>query len=185
LSLSSSPRRPVHNSSISNSATFRISTENLNLLRKESEGKQVSLNTLVNQVIKEHLDWHCMAASAKLYYLPKSFLVRLIHQLTEEQLSELARDTAKNDLVDICLFLRGEFSIASLSNITETWLRITKMPYRFEINANNSKIIIEHDMGYKYSFLIREIARYIMEVGFEARTSCDFTDNTVIIKLNQ
>jgi hypothetical protein len=87
--------------------------------------------------------------------------------------------------VDICLFLRGEFSITSLYNIIETWLQITKMPYRFEINANNSKIIIEHAMGYKYSFLIREITRYIMEVGFEARTSCDFTDNTVIIKLNQ
>lgn len=71
-----------------------------------------------------------MAAHAKLYYLPKSFLIRIINQLTEEQLCELARDTAKNDLVDISLFLRGGFSIASLSNITETWLRISKMPYR-------------------------------------------------------
>jgi hypothetical protein len=171
--------------STSDCATFRIPAETLNLLRKESENKQVSLSTLVNQIVKEHLDWHSMAADAKLYYLPKSFLIRLIDQLTEEQLSELARDTAKSDLVDICLFLRGEFSIASLSNIIETWLQITKMPYRFEINTNNAKIIIEHDMGYKYSYLIKEISRYIMEVAFEGRTSCDITDNTVVIKLNQ
>ena len=77
-----------------------------------------------------HLDWHSRAAHARLYYLPKSFLIRLINELTEEEIRESARDTAKNDFVDISLFLRGGFTIASLSNITETWLRIAQMPYR-------------------------------------------------------
>ena len=150
-----------------------------------SEDKNITPNTLVNQIVKAHVNWYSMAAHAKLYYLPKSFLIKLLNELTEEELNDLALETAKNDLVDISLFLRGGFTIASLSDITETWLRISQMPYRCEINGDSSKIIIDHDMGYKYSFLIREIARYIMEVGFEARTSCDFTDNTVIIKLNQ
>jgi hypothetical protein len=64
-----------------------------------------------------------MAAHAKLYYLPKSFLIKLLNELTEEELNDLALETAKNDLVDISLFLRGGFTIASLSDITETWLK--------------------------------------------------------------
>jgi hypothetical protein len=99
--------------------------------------------------------WHSLAPDAKLYYLPKSFLIRLINELTEQELNELARDTAKNDLVDISLFLRGGFTIAAVSNITETWLRIAQMPYRCEINGDSFKIIIEHDMGLKYSYLIK------------------------------
>jgi hypothetical protein len=83
-----------------------------------------------------------MAAHAKLYYLPKSFLVRLLNELTNNELDELARDVAKNDLVDISLFLRGGFNIASVSNIAETWLRIAQMPYRIEINGDGCKIII-------------------------------------------
>jgi hypothetical protein len=59
------------------------------------------------------------------------------------------------------------------------------MPYRFEINGESSKIIIDHDMGYKYSYLIREICRYILEVALEAKMSCDITDNTVVLKLYQ
>jgi hypothetical protein len=117
--------------------------------------------------------------------LPKSFLIRLINELTEEEIRELARDTAKNDLVDISLFLRGGFSIASLSNITETWLRIAQMPYRCEIKGDGCKVIIEHDMGIKYSYLIKEISRYLLEVAFEAKSSCDVTENTVIIALEQ
>jgi hypothetical protein len=95
--------------------TFRLSTEKLEQLRKAADARNISTNTLFNQILKAHLDWHSMAADAKLYYLPKSFLIRLLNKLTDDELSELARDTAKNELVDVCLFLRGGFNIASIS----------------------------------------------------------------------
>jgi hypothetical protein len=166
-------------------ATFRLPKEKLAQLRKVSEAKNVTPNTLVNQIIKAHLDWHNRAAYAKLYSLPRPFLIRLINEFDEEEIYELARDTAKNDLVDISLFLRGGFSIASVSSITETWLKIAQMPYRCEISGDDCKIIIEHDMGIKYSYLIKEISRYLLEIAFEAKSFCDITENTVIIKVEQ
>jgi hypothetical protein len=117
--------------------------------------------------------------------MPKLLLIRLINELDEEEVSKLARDIAKNDLVDISLFLRGGFTLASLLNITETWLRISQMPYRYEIDGDSYKIIIDHEMGLKYSYLIKEISRYLLEVAFEAKSSCDVTENTVIIKFKQ
>jgi hypothetical protein len=168
-----------------NCVTLRIPSENLNRLRKVCETKNITPNTLINQIVKTHLDWHSMAAHAKLYYLPKLFLIRLVNELSQEEINELARDTAKNDLVDISLFLRGGFTITSVSNIVETWLRIAQMPYRCEINEDKCKIIIEHDMGVKYSYLIKEISRYLLEVAFRAKSSCDVTENAVIIKLEQ
>jgi hypothetical protein len=167
---------------LSKCVTFRIPTEKLHKLTKETEAKQVSLNTLFNQVVKEHLDIHGLASQAKLYYMPKLFLMRLINEYTDEELSELARETAKNDLVDISLFLKGGFSIASLTDITETWLRISKMPYRYETNGDSSKIIIQHEMGIKYSYLIREICAYLLEVAFEAKASYRITDDTLVIE---
>ena len=168
-----------------NCVTFRIPIQKLVELRTESETKQVSFNTLVNQIIKEHLEWHKLAYQAKLYYMPKSFLMRVIEQLGEEELDELARDTAKNDIVDVSLFLRGSFTLTSLSNITETWLRISRIPHRFETHEDHDRIIIEHDMGFKYSYFIKQIARYVLEVALEAKMSCDITDNTVVLKLYQ
>jgi hypothetical protein len=165
--------------------TFRLASEMVDRLQRVSEANSISPNTLVNQIIKAHLDLHSLAAHAKLYYLPKSFLIRLINELTEEELKEIARDTAKNDLVDISLFLRGGFTLASISSITETWLRIAHMPYRYEINGDSCKIIIGHDMGLNYSYLIKEISRYLLEVAFESKSSCNVTANTVVIKLEQ
>lgn len=59
--------------------TFRIPVEKMNRLRRESVAKGVSLNTSINHIISEYLNWHRMAAPAKLYYLPKPFLIS--HQL--------------------------------------------------------------------------------------------------------
>ena len=172
-------------SSTTTCATFRLPKEKLEQLRKVSQTKNVTPNTLVNQIIKSYLDWHSMAADAKLYYLPKSFLIRLLNELTDDELNELARDVAKNDLVDISLFLRGGFNLASISEIAETWLRIAQMSHRVEVAGDIYKIIIEHDMGRKYSYLIKEISRYLLEVAFETKSSCDVTDNAVIIKIWQ
>ncbi len=169
----------------SNCITFRIPIKKLNLLHQESATKQVTLNTLVSQIFNEYLQWHGLAPRAKLYYLPKSFLIRLINELEEKELKELARETAKKDLVDICLYLTGGFSLASILEITETWLRISQMSYRCEMNGQGFKIIIQHDMGLKYSHLIKEVSRYLLEVAFEAKSSCDVTENAVIIKIEQ
>jgi predicted HicB family RNase H-like nuclease len=49
------------------SITFRMPLRSISQLRDESKKKQLSLNTLVNQIIREHLDWHAYAAQAGLF----------------------------------------------------------------------------------------------------------------------
>jgi hypothetical protein len=59
------------------------------------------------------------------------------------------------------------------------------MSHRIEVTGDIYKIIIEHDMGQKYSYLIKEISRYLLEVAFEKKSSCDVTENAIIIKVEQ
>ena len=93
--------------------TFRAPSRSINQLREESKKKQVSLNTLVNQIIKDHLDWHTYAAQAKLFHVPRSTMSGILSKLTEEEISELAIIIAKRD-VDIGLLLSGEFTLSFL-----------------------------------------------------------------------
>ena len=45
------------------SITFRMPLRSISQLRDESKKKQLSLNTLVNQIIREHLYWHAFPSS--------------------------------------------------------------------------------------------------------------------------
>jgi len=59
------------------------------------------------------------------------------------------------------------------------------MPFRSEAADDSYKIIIEYDIGRKYSHLIKEISKYMLEVAFETKLHCNVTDNAVIIKFDK
>jgi hypothetical protein len=165
--------------------TFRIPSSSINQLREDSKKKQVSLNTLVNQILKDHLDWHRYAAQAGMFHVPKSTFNRLVDNLTEEELSNLAVTIAEKDFVDIGLLLRGEFALPSFLNILENWSRMSSIPYKHEINNDVHNFIIQHDMGRNFSFLTKELYRYILEEMFERKSDFIITDNTVMFRFRE
>ena len=165
--------------------TFRIPSSSINQLREESKKKQVSLNTLVNQIIKDHLDWHTYAAQARMFHVPRSTFSRLVDNLTEEELSKFAVTIAKKEFVDIGLLLRGEFTLPSFLNILENWSRMSSIPYKHETNNDIHNFILQHDMGRNFSFLIKELYRYILEDMFGRKSDFTITDNTVIFRFRE
>jgi hypothetical protein len=165
--------------------TFRVPSSSIRQLREESKKKQVSLNTLVNQILKDHLDWHTFAAQARMFYVTRCTFSGIVDDLTEEELSKHAVTCAKQDFVDLGLLLRGEFSIPSFLNILENWSRISFIPYKHEKNNDVHNLIIQHDMGGNYSFFIKEMFRYILEETFERKSDFTITDNTVMVRFRE
>ena len=164
--------------------TFRIPSSSISKLREESKKKQVTLNTLVNQIIKDHLDWHTYAALAGFFYVPRATFSRLVDHLTEEEISELAITIAKRDL-DIGLLLTGELTLSSFLNILENYSRISNFAYKHEINNDIHNFIIQHDMGRNYSFFMKEIFQYILQEIFKIRLDFTITDKTVRFKFRE
>ena len=155
----------VDSENFGKSITITMPTENIDKLQYESAFKDVSFNTKINQIIKNHLDWYSNASLARMSYIPKSIIAKAIDQLTEQQLSEFAQ-SAVNDLQEMSILLCGEFSFSSFLDIVNTWLRITQIPSRFDDTRHEYKIVIRHDMGYKYSFLLKEVFRLLMKERF-------------------
>lgn len=165
--------------------TFRIPSSSINQLREESKKKQVSLNTLVNQILKDHLDWHTYAAQARMFHVPRSTFSRIVDHLTEEELSKHAVIIAKKDFVDIGLLLKGEFTLPSFLNILKNWSRISSFPYKYEVNNDVHNFIIQHDMGRNFSFLVKELYRYVLEEMFERKSDFTITDSTVMFRFRE
>ena len=86
----------------SESITFRIPAKLLNELRQESEKKQVSLNTLTNQIFRDHIVWHTYAKQTGLFYVSKPLISRVVNELIEEQLSSITEEAVKNKLKGSC-----------------------------------------------------------------------------------
>ena len=72
------------------SVTFRIESEALKNLRREAGQKDISTNTLVNQLIKDHLNWHSNAAKAGFISVRRPFISKIIKYLPEQEIISLA-----------------------------------------------------------------------------------------------
>jgi hypothetical protein len=167
---------------IDDSFAVALSARDKHRLFKDSVSNKVSLNTKVDQIIKDHLDWHAYAPDAKMVYMPKPWVSRIVNRLTEEQISEIARDVSR-EFKDTCLMLRGEFTILSFLDVVVTWLRISETPTRQIQNLDDFQLLVKHDMGYNFSFLMKEVFRYIIEDFFHIEMESTTTENMLALRV--
>ena len=94
----------------SESVTFRIESEALRNLRREAGQKDISTNTLVNKLIKDHLNWHSHAVEAGFISVRRPFISKIIKYLPEQEIISLAEYVAKTTNKDSILLMKNEYT---------------------------------------------------------------------------
>jgi predicted DNA-binding ribbon-helix-helix protein len=137
----------------SKTTTFRFDSETLKSLREEAKQKDISTNTLLNQIVKEHLKWHANASNASFIAVRRLLVTNLISHLSEQEIISVAENVAKNTNKDTILLLENEYPMKSALDFIESWIKISGYKYKHhhEINdgQNRHMYIIQHDMGIK------------------------------------
>ena len=165
--------------------TLRLEKKILAKLRKESEQNQTSLNTLANQIFRQHIDWHSRASKAGYVPLQKPVIIKLLDRLSEEDVIRAAEEVSKDMFKDVMLLLRDENDLVSTLNLIETWVRVSGFPYKLEVDDDKEvySYVIQHDMGKKFSLLLATRARVILE-RLEKQGNFVVTDNTIVLKVD-
>ncbi|MGA9845816.1 MAG: hypothetical protein WBQ25_26240 [Nitrososphaeraceae archaeon] len=173
----------------SESVTFRIESKALEKLRREAEQKDISANTLVNKLIKDHVNWHSTAAKAGFISLRRPFVSKVIKYLPEQEIISLAEYVAKSANKDSLLLMKNEYSIKSVLDFLETWIKISELPYKHEETNNDQNkhsYVIQHDMGMKVSIYLASLFQFLFdEVGQNnTRIEFDKTENTLAFTID-
>lgn len=171
----------------SESVTFRIESEALRNLRREAGQKDISTNTLVNKLIKDHLNWHSNAAKAGFISVRRPFISKIIKYLPEQEIISLAEYVAKTSK-DSILLMRKKYAIKSALDLLESWIKISDFPYRHEETNNDQNkhsYVIQHDMGMKVSIYLASLYQFLFdELGQNKRIEFDKTENTLAFTID-
>jgi hypothetical protein len=172
----------------SESVTFRIDSKALKNLRHEAEQKHVSTNTLVNQIIREHLTWHANAAKAGFIAVRRPFVSRVINYLSEQQIISLAEYVAKAANKDAILLIKNEYTIKAALEFIESWIKISGYPYRHQETNNGENrhsYVIQHDMGMKWSIYLASLYQFLFdELRVKKKIEFDKTENTLAFTID-
>lgn len=171
------------------SITFRLDSAIVSKLRQEAERKDISLNTLISQIAKQHTSWHSNAAKAGFISVRKSLVMRLLNDKGEEEIKSIAKFIAHGTNKDFLLFLRNRYNIYAALEVIENWIRISNYPYTHDITDEpGSRIlhtfVVQHDMGFKWSLYLAELYRNLFEELGRKDSRFEMTDNTLAFELS-
>jgi len=122
---------------------------------------------------------------------PKSLLTRLMDGLSEQEVEDLSKYIAKNEIKDMTLFFRKEYTLSSFLDTIESWLRVSGFPYRRDGTDDDDYIaskriqtfIIQHDMGKRWSVYFERLFKYVFEDLNLRKYTIDTTDNSIAFKI--
>jgi predicted DNA-binding ribbon-helix-helix protein len=170
------------------SITFRLESQILDNLRQEAKRKDVSVNTLVSQIARQHTSWHSMAAQAGFISVRKPLITKLLEGRDDEQIRLIARYVAESSNKDFILMLRRKYNIHSALDVIETWVRISGYSYTHNIEvldySNRAHtFLIHHDTGRNWSLYLAELYKNLFE-EFEVRNAqFELTDTTLVFEV--
>jgi predicted DNA-binding ribbon-helix-helix protein len=170
------------------SITFRLESEILGKLRQEAKRKDVSVNTLVSQISKQHTNWHSTSAQAGFISVRKPLIIKLLEGQNDEQIKLLAKYVAFSSNKDFLLMLRRKYNIHSALDMIETWVSASGYSYShntddLDYSKRLHTFIVQHNMGMKWSLYLAELYKNLFE-EFEVRNAqFDMTDSTLAFEI--
>src|ERR671914_2897965 len=132
--------------------TFRIDSNVMNKIYSNAEQEGISLNTLINQILKRYVEWDMYVGKAGMVSVSKPVVKKLFEELSEEEVINMSKDIAKNAVYNTALFMRSRDKLDVDSFVS--WF-LSRMKTCSEITENKedntNTYIIKHDMGENWS----------------------------------
>jgi hypothetical protein len=169
----------------SENVSFRLNKDILSKLKTDAEQKQISLNTLANQVFDFYVNF-TSSASADLMPSPKVALTDLVEGYSEDQLKAHAERVYNKVGLDIIYQLRGKHDFESVIDVWDYRLKASGVPFKHTIDGQNNNIhtfIIQYSMGKKWSLVVAETMKRYFEAVSAKKVDYTITDNMVAISV--
>jgi hypothetical protein len=163
--------------------SFRLNKDILAKLKTDADQKQISLNTLANQVFDFYVNF-TSSASADLMPAPKVALADLVEGYNEDQLKAHAERVYNKVGLDIIYQLRGKYDFRTVLDVWDYRLKASGIPYKHTIDEQNKDrhtFIIQYSMGKKWSLVIAETMKRYFEPVSSKKVDYTITDNMVAI----
>lgn len=145
----------------SDTISFRLDNVVLEKLRKESEKQGVSINVMVNQILKRYTDWDMFESKMGMVPVARPILSSLFKKLSKEEAIDLAKKVGSEIVKDIATFMKGSMDLESFTSWFETRMYMSGFDVNHQIKNDTHTYIIKHDLGENWSLYHRTVLEII------------------------
>ncbi|MDE1862392.1 MAG: hypothetical protein KGI33_05725 [Thaumarchaeota archaeon] len=166
------------------SVSLRLDSKTWNKIKLFAKKQKVSPNALVGQILDCHIEWEVNSVAAGWIVMPKPFLVELFKLIDKGKIEKTISDLSTHMAKDMNLYMRGKHDL-------ESWLSILRARAQrsgFNLTEYDDErvheIVMQHDMGENWSRYFKIFYQNVFD-DLGVGTEFDYTDNTLVIKINK
>jgi hypothetical protein len=164
--------------------TLRIDKDIMNKLALDADNDSISLNSLVNHVLKRYVEWNKFEDKSSMIPINSIVLKELFRIMDKEQVIKLAKDVAKDAVYSLILFMNGKVDFKILMSWHKERMRHCSEISEKQIEDNQYKIIFKHDLGENWSLYHKTILESICHEYLSKPIEIGITSSTVVINAN-
>jgi hypothetical protein len=177
----------------SRSITFRLDAEVIEELQREADLKEVSLNVLVNQILRRYAKWDRFENSLGMMPVPKIILTKLANKTMklaadakildmDSYRDEIVRDCAENAfslMKDSVLMMKKKYNLWTVLSVLQEYMKISGITSDHIEEGGKHVFIIQHELGEIWSLFAKELLSLIFTKLAEIRADISTTPNLV------
>jgi hypothetical protein len=171
----------VYNNKRTTTMTFRIDKSIMDKLRVEANNRGISLNMLVNQIIKNFVDWYMFEPKIGMIPLSKPVVIELFRNLKEEEVLHIATGIGKNAIYDIALFMKTRIDMDLFLEWFESRMKNSSMHISHIVNGHTHTYTMKHDICLNWSLYYKTILDLIFYEIFKKRVDINISEGSFTI----
>jgi hypothetical protein len=176
------------------STTFRLDTMIIDELQRDADQQEISLNVLVNQILRRYIEWDRYENKLNLLPIPKLMLTRMIEDTLEiakdakigdlekyrNKIAKNAAEVAFTIMKDSVLFMKKEYNLWTVLDVLRNYMKVAGITSDHTLEAGRKHIfIIQHDLGPNWSLFAKELLSLIFAELAQVRANISETSKTV------
>lgn len=175
------------------SVTFRVESLVVDELQRDADNKEISLNVLVNQVLKRYVEWGRYENKLGIMPVPKNMLSSLMNKAVEiakqngikdidpyrDQIAKQAAEFAFDIMKDSVLFMKKNYNLWTVLSVLQEYMKVSGINADHIIQGRKHIFVIQHELGENWSLFTKELLQLIFEKLAKVRIETHVTPNTV------
>lgn len=180
------------------SVTFRIDSSVVDELQEEADRREISLNVLVNQILRRYEEWDRYENKIGMMPVPKLMLTSLIDRSVEAARKsgikdiESYRDRVMKEAVNIAyglmkdevLYMKRSYNLWTLLAVLQEYMKVSGINSDHKVEAGGKHLfIIQHDLGESWSLFTKVLLEKIFEELASVKAEISTTPNTTVAQV--
>ena len=166
--------------------TFRLDESIMEVLRSESEKREISVNTIVNQILRRYTEWDMYEPKVGMIPIARPLVSALFEHLDEKAIIDIAHKVGKNAVRDIALFMKSTMDLQSFISWFEMRIKTSSIEFNHSRLANGRHTyVIKHDLGYNWSLYHKTILELIFNEILQRRIDISITPTTMMLAFDE